>query len=502
MTNKLSKTKSSIKGFIWMFFGNSLNMLSQLLIIGILARLLTPVEFGIISIILLFVNFSDTFNQMGIGAALIQFKTLTNRHISIAYSLSVIIGIFIGILFYYIAPYVGLFFNLKELEEPIRFFSFFFPLKSFNSISTALLQRELKFSCIVKSNSLSYLLGYGLTSVTLAFLGFGLWSLIYGQLAILIVNTMVLLYYQKPNFSLHFDKKICIELLTFGSGLTIDSNFNFLAENSDNIIVGKILGASSLGIYSKAFQFLSLPASFFGGIYDKILFPILSSAQDNIKKLTSFYIFSISFCLLVLFPVSLLLMLNAELIITILLGNQWLSAIEPFQVLIFGFCFRFGTRINKSFLKSLGLVYRGAYYQFIFFTLMVTSCLIGVYFFGIIGVAIGVLITTVINYIQVSYRIHKLLDFEYSYFIKLHIKSFILYSPILMLISALFIFNYFTIATSLILSALVVLPLMFYSIKSKRSIFFESHNLLILNQLYDNSPSSIKNVLSKFNIYK
>jgi len=455
---KTTQTKSSIKGFIWMFFGNAFDNISQFVIIAVLARLLTPEDFGVIGIILLFVNFSNIFNQMGIGAAIVQMKHITKDHISLSYTLSILFGIIIGIVFYVLAPYVGQFFNLDSLEGPIRFFSFFFPLKSFNSVSLSILQRELKFSAIVKSHSIAYLLGYGLTAIVLALLGFGLWSLIYGQLAILIVQTIILLVYTKPSFSIFNSKKTYNDLLFFGSGYTLDTNFNFFAENSDNIIVGKFLGATSLGIYSRAFQFLSLPASFFGKIYDNVLYPILSSKQDDTEKLSYFYIFSISFCLLVLFPVSLMLLLNAELLVRILLGEQWLDVIAPFQILIIGFCFRFGTRINKSFLKSLGLVYKGALYQFIFATLMISLCMIGVNYYGIIGVSVAVLIATVVNYLQVAYRIQKLLDFNFKYFLGLHLKTFINYIP-LYLITFLTLYYSSNIYVIIAITCIVLIPI-------------------------------------------
>ena len=498
---KTTQTKSSIKGFIWMFFGNAFDNISQFVIIAVLARLLTPEDFGVIGIILLFVNFSNIFNQMGIGAAIVQMKHITKEHISLSYTLSIVFGIVIGILFYVLAPYVGQFFNLDSLEAPIRFFSFFFPLKSFNSVSLSILQRELKFSAIVKSHSIAYLLGYGLTAIVLALLGFGLWSLIYGQLAILIVQTIILLVYTKPRFSLFNSKKVYKDLLFFGSGYTLDTNFNFFAENSDNIIVGKFLGATSLGIYSRAFQFLSLPASFFGKIYDNVLYPILSSKQDDTEKLSYFYIFSISFCLLVLFPVSLMLLLNAELLVRILLGDQWLDVIAPFQILIIGFCFRFGTRINKSFLKSLGLVYKGALYQFIFASLMISLCMIGVTYYGIIGVSVAVLIATVANYLQVAYRIQKLLDFDFKYFLGLHLKTFINYIP-LYLITFLTLYYSSNIYVIIAITCIVLIPICYLLFKHKNSIFRNEHNTVMFNQLVDNSPKIVNTVITKLRLKK
>ncbi len=90
MNNNISKTKSGITGLIWMFFGNIFNTVIQLLIIAVLSRLLTPAEFGVMSIILIFVNFSDIFTQMGIGSAIVQLEKLTKKHISLSFAIAVL----------------------------------------------------------------------------------------------------------------------------------------------------------------------------------------------------------------------------------------------------------------------------------------------------------------------------------------------------------------------------------------------------------------------------
>ncbi|MFT4610843.1 MAG: O-antigen/teichoic acid export membrane protein [Glaciecola sp.] len=498
MSQNISKTKSGIKGFTWMFFGNLFNKFSHILIIGILARLLTPQDFGILGIILIFVSFSDIFTQMGIGTAIVQKEDITKSHISLGYSLSVLIGVFVGIIFYFLAPYIGRFFNLEDLEGPIRFFSFFFPIKSMNSVSYALLQRDLKFDAWVKSSSISYFFGYGLTSITFALLGYGYWSLIYGQLAIMTVNTLVLMFYVTPTFSLIHSKKTYKDLLFFGSGFALDTYINFFADNIDNLIIGKVLGTSSLGLYSRAFQLFAIPASFFGSIYDKVLFPILSSTQSNKEKISSFYIFSISFCLLILIPLSLILLFNAELIITILLGSSWLEVKLPFQILVVGLFTRFGTKINKSFLKSLGLVYQGIYYQTIYALMMVAFCFIGVKYYGIVGAAAGVVLTNILNYIQVSFRILKVTNYTFLYFLKLHLSAFFNYSPIILLIVGAFLLDYNDNIIAVLLTLFIILPLLIIPIINKSSFFYESTNIKMLKQVINNSPSVVRRVSLKF----
>lgn len=498
MNKNISKTKSSIKGFTWMFFGNLFNKFSHIIIIGILARLLKPEDFGIIGIILIFVSFSDIFTQMGIGTALVQKEKITKAHISLSYTLSVLIGVFVGIIFYFAAPFVGDFFNLKDLENPIRFFSFFFPIKSMNSVSCALLQRDLKFDTLVKSGSIAYFFGYGITSITFALLGYGYWSLIYGQLAMLVVNTIVLSLFITPAFSIFNTKQTYEDLLLFGSGYALDTYINFFADNADNLIISKVLGSSSLGLYSRAFQLFALPASFFGTIYDKVLFPILSSKQSDTPKLASFYIFSICFSLFVLFPLSLILLFNANLIITLLLGHNWLEVVIPFQILIVGLFVRFGTKINKSFLKSLGLIYQGVYYQAIYAIMMVTFCFVGVKYYGIIGAAGGVLLTTILNYLQVSHKIVKVLNCNVVFFLKLHISAFLNYSPIIIIIIGACLMKYNGIIIALLLTLFIILPLTVVPLKNKRSFFYQEANIKMLKQVVKNSPNVVKRFSLKF----
>jgi O-antigen/teichoic acid export membrane protein len=502
MANIKSKTKSGIIGLSWMFFGNIINTVVQVLIIAILSRLLTPSEFGVMSIILLFVNFSDIFTQMGIGSAIVQLDNLTKKHISLSYALSLVLGSLIGVLFYFLAPYIGQFFNLTNLDEPIRFFAFLFPIKSLMGISYSILQRNLEFPKITKLTTISYFLGYGLVSIVLAYMDYGLWALIYGQLAMLLINFFLVTLYVKPSFTFNASKKVYKDILVFGSGFTIDSSFNFIAENSDNIIVGKFLGEASLGVYSKAFQFLSIPASFFGKLYDKVLFPVLSSIQNDSKKLTSFYIFSISFCLMILFPVSLMLMFNAKLLVSILLGDQWMAVIPPFQILIIGFCFRFGTRINKSFLKSLGHVYKSAMYQFVFAVTMILFCYIGLYFYDLKGVATGVLFATIINYVQVSYRIHKILKFRYLDFITLHLRMFLIFTPVIGLILVLQLSNYYSMFLAAVVSIVIIIPLLIFGLRHKQSIFYNKHNTQMLKQIIHSLPSGAKKIALKLKLTK
>ena len=212
-----STTEKGVTGMLWNLVGSVIQIFIQLIVIGILARLLTPKEFGIVAIMMLLVTFSELFSQMGIGSALIQLPKITSDHISQGYSLSFLIGLLVGILFFILAPIIGAFFDLKDVDNAIRFFAIFFPLRSFNSITSALLTRNLRFHLLVKSNVISYILGIGLTSIVLAYLDFGFWALILGQFASLIISIIILTYFERPTIGLQFNKQIVRDLMFFGS---------------------------------------------------------------------------------------------------------------------------------------------------------------------------------------------------------------------------------------------------------------------------------------------
>ena len=499
---KESAIKSGLNGVMWHFSGSVVQILSQFIVIAVLARLLTPEEFGIIGVILILVNFSGLFTNLGIATAIIQLKNISQQHISQGYSLSLIIGLLVGILFYFFAPIVVDFFDLKNADDAVRFFAIFFPLRSFNSVTNAILTRDLRFSLLVKIGLVCYIFGNGLTSIILAFLDYSYWALIIGQLTGLLIGICLMWYFSPPSFSIKFNKKTTSDLLLFGSGHTLGILFNHLGDNADNIVVGKYFGTVSLGIYSKAFQLFGIPTRFFGAVYDKVFFPILAKNQEKKEKLASFYLLSTSFCLGILFPIATLLFVNADLIIKIMLGDQWSMVTYPFQILIFGMAYRFGTRINKSYLKSLGIIFKGAYYQFIFAVLMFLFCLLGGYLYELPGVAFGVFLATFLNYYQMSYRLYKELGFSKKYFLQLHFKTIILYIPFFVITLILYKFGVRQIWIHLGLSAFIYLPLFFIFIINKKNIIFNDVNALILSQIFYSLPASIQNKFKRISFLK
>jgi len=484
-----------------MFTGSSVQIMVQFILIAVLAHLLTPADFGVMSVILIFANFTYIFTS-GIAISLIQAKEISKIHISSAYTLSLLVGFLFTFLFYFVAEPVSWFFEADSLVEALRFFAYFLPLKSINSISEALLRRKLRFAITVKCTIFSYIFGFGVTSVVLALMGFSYWSMIYGQLCQLVMYTLMLFYFEKPIFRIVLNTPSLRKIGSFSTGYTVSNIFNFMAENADNTITGKVLGVSSLGIYSRAFQFLSIPSSFFGQIFDNVLLPVLSSRQENRDKLASFYMFSLTFCFIILFPVSVFLLVNANFIVLTVLGEKWIDVILPFQILILALGFRFGTRINKSYLTSIGMVYKEAYYQLVFAILVISLTWGGAKWLGLPGVSLGVLAASVLHYLQTSYRLKVVFGFSVKAFIIMHFKTFMLGVPLLVIVVIHFVSpDTLGILNTLLLSVFTIVGIYVMMVVRRNELLFNSNNIGFIGQIVHNLPAAVRNRITASRIF-
>lgn len=494
--SKKSLTKEGIKGAVWRTSGSLLKILAQFVMLAVLARLISPVDFGYVAFIMILVGFTDLFSKMGIGGALIQMDGISDRQVRMGYTLSLFFGLILAVSFYFVTPYLAIFFNMEEIIDGLHFFAFMFPLKSLNSVSVALLNRDLRFDVAEKITLSSFVFGYALVSIIFAFFDYGYWALLYGQLAMLVVSCVYASIYHFPKFTFKWVKSEVNELLFFGSGFTFNTTLGYFSDTIDNLVVSKFIGAQALGIYSKAYQLYAIPAGIFGGVYDSVMFPILAKRKSDGAKLRDFYFFSISLCLLFLMPMGVVIALNAELIIKIVLGPGWEDAILILQILILSLPFRFGYRINRSFLKSLGLVYKGVVYEVIFFLSTAIFSVVGVKLYGLPGLAIGVLSSSILFFMIVYVYLSRLLKM----FRKLNLalfKDLIVFNiPILAVCWA--VSYYFDLPIwALLLISVVLLPVFLLILFRKQSMVLTEGNKILYNQVVSNLPKPAAKILGK-----
>ncbi|MCB9100071.1 MAG: lipopolysaccharide biosynthesis protein [Anaerolineales bacterium] len=387
----------TLNGLFWMFSGTIVQAVLRILILAILARLLTPQDYGLVGAALVVVNFSQIFSQFGMASALIQRPQLEERHLRTALTIFTISGLLIGGAIAVSAPLIASFFQMDNLTPILWVAALAFPLIGLIAAPTALLRRKLQFRLLAAINVVTYVGGYGVIGIILAWLGFGAWALVGASLAQSIINLIILLFVQPYPKKPQIDREAFRELVYFSGGFTLDDITNYIAVNGDNVIVGRGLGAEALGFYGRAYQLLVFPVSLFGNVIDQVLFPSMAKVQGNVDQLSLVYRRGMTLTALFYLPLSAAAIVLAPEIISVVLGSTWGEVVLPFQILAAGMLFRASKINNATVAKATGDVYKRAWRQGLYALFVLIGALVGQNW-GITGVAIGVFIALAIYF--------------------------------------------------------------------------------------------------------
>ena len=424
---KISSLKKQVYlSLLWSSGGTAVTFISKIIVLMVLARLLSPNEFGQVGVAILVVDFGRKFTQIGMGPAIIQRKVLLPIHISTGHIVNIILNVLMFFLIYHLSPWIATFFNSSDIINILRVLSFCFLIRSISIIPLALIIRKIDFKINAKIDSLSYVFGYGFFGVISALLNFGLWSLVIAIIIEAIFKTILILYYNKEKVSYKFSFKALQDLLSFGIGQSIYQLSNYFAHQGDNFVVGKFLGASQLGIYGRAYQLISMPSKLFAQAFGKVLFPAFSKIQDDTMKLQNIYINGLKIAGTVIIPCGVLISFCAPEIIQLLLGDQWMEAVMLMRIFALIIFFRILNAISNIILKSTGNVYIMAYLQIFYGLTVLILSYVGSIFYDMTGVAIGVSLSIILHTFIVNIVLKIKLDFSFISFLKSILSPFIL----------------------------------------------------------------------------
>lgn len=383
---------------------------------------------------LVVVGFAKMMSQMGIGPALVQRKDLSETHIRVGFTFSLGLGIFMGILVFLGAGLIADFFRMESLKAVLRVVAFLFIMESFVTVSSSLIQRDMRLRERAIVEMCSYVFGYGLVGIIFGYLGYDYWALIIAIFAQEIIKMVAYVFLQGHSLLPYWRKKEFIDLIYFGGGFTLGKFFNYLASEGDNIITGRFLSADALGIYGRAYTLMNKPVNLLGDSIDKSLFPAMAARQHQPDKLIKAFISGSRLITFVCVPLSVIIISSAEEIVNVLLGSSWSGAIIPLQILTIGMLFRMGYKMGDSLCRATGHVYKRAMRQLIFAICLVGGCYLGT-FRGIAGVAGGVVFAVTINYILMIHLSLSILKINWSYFLRRIFADL----PIMIGLSALFL---------------------------------------------------------------
>lgn len=421
----------------------------------ILARLLSPSEYGLLAMVIVFTGFATLFKDLGFGAAIIQKESINDNDLSTSFWLNVAIGFFLFILFFFCAPLISIFYDNDELTSLVRIVSVNFIITSLATTHQSILVKEINFKARTKVIMYSLFVS-SIFGIVLAYLGYGVLALVYSLLCKSLCELIGYLVLVKWMPIFVFDKSSFSKLFNFGSKVTLNSFLSYLNRNSDNLIIGKFLGESSLGIYSRVYGIMMLPIRNISSSFKTALFPIFSKIQNDREEIKRLYLKSTKMVAFVTFPLMFGLSAVAEHFTLFLYGNNWAEMIPIMKVLCVFSGFQSLMTFNGTIFYSLGKPEYETRIFLITTPIVLSSFAFGIYLNGLLGLVWSYGVTSLFLMIYKLSFVKRLIYINYTLFFR-NISKPILFSTI-MFFSVLF--------THYLLDSLIELQIILLAVES------------------------------------
>ena len=328
-----SLTHRVVKSSFWVFAQRITDRIFYLTKLIILARILSPHDFGLLGIAMLAMLTLENFSQTGFRSALIQKKENIENYLNSAWTIGILRGIVLFSILYFIAPYVAAFFNVPPAKPVIQVIGFSILLQAFTNIGIVYFQKELQFNKQLVYQ-LSGSLADFIVAVSTALILRSVWALVFGLLAGNFVRLIMsyIIHPYKPHIGLDFGK--AKELFGFGKWVLGSSILIFLITQGDDAFVGKFLGATMLGFYQMAYRISNMPATEITHVISQVMFPAYSRIQHDISKLREVYLKILQVTAFLSFPVAGLIFVLGSDFTRIFLGEKWIPMVPAMQMLV------------------------------------------------------------------------------------------------------------------------------------------------------------------------
>jgi PST family polysaccharide transporter len=340
---------TAARGVLWTGGGQVLRQLVQVVTSVLLARLLMPADFGLLGMALVFYGLVQLFSDFGLGAAIIQVRGLTGLALSSSFWLNVLVAIALALALSSAAPWIAAFYGDPRLAPIVAVLSIGLIFGGFVVVPRAVLYKDLRFAEIAKAQAVGSMVGAA-CALTLAWLGFGVWSLVVQPL-IGSATTMVLtILYARWLPAVRFHWGSIRKMTGFSAAVLGADVVNYAHREGDNLLVGKFLGSGPLGYYSLAYQLMLYPMNQVSQVIVRILFPVLSTLQDQLTRYREVYLKAVAAIAFVTFPMMVGLFAVARDLVTVVFGAKWLPMLPVLQILCW-------VGMLQSVATTAGLIY-------------------------------------------------------------------------------------------------------------------------------------------------
>lgn len=392
----------TLSGMIWSFMQRFGTMAISFVSNIVLARLLTPDDYGVIGMLAIFIAISNTFIDGGFGSALIQKKEPTKEDYSTIFWWNMFLSIVLYALLYVCAPLIAGFYKLPMLSDVLRVQGVVLIINALSIIQQNQLRKQLNFKRLATVTVISATLSAGI-AIVLAWQGWGVWALVAQQLMLSGFNAIQFWVLNKWWPSLLFSKKSFKELFGFGGFILLSNLINTFCNNVQTILIGKFFTPSTLGYYTQARKLEEVASTGFSSVVDQVTYPILSENQNNIQQLRDVLRKLLACIVYITMPIMAMLALTADAVIILLYTEKWIGCIPYFQLLCIA-----GIAISMQGVLYYAVASIGQSKDLFKWTLIkrfvaLLCVIVGMALFGIYGLLVGTVVGAWIVYLSNAY---------------------------------------------------------------------------------------------------
>jgi O-antigen/teichoic acid export membrane protein len=346
LNQKVENTDSSANiahraagGIFWTYVSFAGSKLLVFISTVMLARLLVPAEFGQVAFALLVISYLETVGDFGVSSALIYEKDNRQEAANAAFLISLATGAVWFALVFLAAPFIAEFFNEPAVVPIVRIMAWTFPINALGNVHDALLRKDLHFRKRLVPDFASALIK-GVISIALAWLGYGVWSLVWGQIAGSLISTIALWFVIDWRPTLKSSMHVGRRMMSYGGKIVSVNIISAIVHDADYVVVGRMLGSAALGLYTIAYRIPEMGITMIIWVIGKVTFPVYAKLRDDPPALSAAFLVTLRYLSLLTIPAGVGLAILGEPFIKVLFGEKWLDAVIAMQALAIAGCLR------------------------------------------------------------------------------------------------------------------------------------------------------------------
>ncbi len=399
----------SLTAILWVVIDKLGSSSVNFIVTIILAWLLSPEDFGLVAMVMIFFEISTVFVQSGFAYALIREKSISEIDKSTTFVFNFVTAVVFYLILFFSAPAIGSFFKQEEIVAIIRVMGINLMISSLGIIHYAILTQSIDFKTQTKVRFFAVVIS-GIVAVTMAFTNFGVWSLV-AKMGIMELMSVVFIWRLSPwKLSLRFSLASFKKLFGFGSKLLMEALIDKFFRHIVQLLIGRYFTAATLGFYTQANNFSNMAANNFQQAIQKVTYPVLAKLQDDKVRLKDGYRQIIMMSSFTIIPIMVLMGVLAEPIIYVLIGAKWLDSVPFLQLLcLAGVTYHFNS-INLDLLFVIGRVDLSLRLEIIKKIITGVAIVVGIQF-GLFGLVISQVVSNYIALFINTYYSDKFLNY-------------------------------------------------------------------------------------------